>query len=138
MAGQQVPARTILFEPSGVATRQSTDVVAVTDAQISKTVRFIREHACEGITVDDVLRAVPMSRAVFQRRFKKLLKCTPQDHILQVRLERAKTLLASNNLTLAEIAERTGFEHPECLSVAFKRTVGDSLSHYQYQSRHRI
>jgi len=101
-----------------VATRQSTDVVAVTDAQISKAVRFIREHACEGISVDDVLRAVPMSRTVFQRRFKRLLKRTPHDHILRVRIERVKTLLASTNLTLAEIAERTGFEHLEYLSVA--------------------
>ena len=137
MAGQRVPAQTILFEPLGVATRQSTDVVAVTDAQISKAVRFIREHACEGISVDDVLRAVPMSRTVFQRRFKRLLKRTPHDHILRVRIERVKTLLASTNLTLAEIAERTGFEHLEYLSVAFKRTVGDSPSRYRHRYQHR-
>ena len=35
--------------------------------------RFIREHACEGIGVDDVLSQVPVSRSVLQRRFRSLL-----------------------------------------------------------------
>jgi LacI family transcriptional regulator len=135
MAGQRVPAQDYLFEPVGVATRQSTDVVAVTDVQISKAIRFIREHACDGITVDDVLHAVPMSRTVFERRFKKLLNRTPHDQILRVRIERVKTLLVGTNLTLQQIAERTGFGHIEYLSVAFKRAVGDPPSSYRKRER---
>jgi LacI family transcriptional regulator len=135
MAGEQVPAQTILFEPTGVATRQSTDVVAVRDVQVSKAVRFIREHACDGITVDDLLRAMPMSRTILERRFKKHLNRTPHDQILQVRIQRVKTLLVGTDLTLAQIAERTGFAHIEYLSVAFKRMIGDSPS--QYRRRHR-
>jgi LacI family transcriptional regulator len=136
MTGQRVPPQTILFEPTGVATRQSTDVVAVTDVQISKAVRFIREHACEGITVEDVLRAVPMSRKVFERRFKRLLKSTPHDHIERARIERVKTLLAGTNLTLAKIAERTGFDRIEDLSLAFTHRIGHSP--VQHRRLHRI
>jgi len=134
IAGEKVAAQTILLEPIGVATRQSTDVVALTDARISKAVRFIREHACEGITVEDVLRAVPMSRTVFERRFKRLLNRTPHDQILRVRIERVKAMLANTELTLAQIAERTGFGHIEYLSVAFKRATGVSPS--GYRTRH--
>jgi LacI family transcriptional regulator len=131
IGGESVSAQTILLEPIGIATRQSTDVVALTDAQISKAVRFIRERACEGITVDDVLRAVPMSRTVFERRFKKLLNRTPHDQILRVRIERVRTMLANTDLTLAQIAERTGFGHIEYLSVAFKRATGESPSRFR-------
>jgi LacI family transcriptional regulator len=52
-----------------------------------------------------------------------------------VRIERVKSMLATTDLPLALIAERTGFEHVEYLSVAFKRATGDTPS--RYRSRHR-
>jgi LacI family transcriptional regulator len=85
---------------------------------------MIREHACEGINVSDVLRAVPLSRRVLEQRFQKLLGRTPREEILQVRLARVKQLLGETELALYEIAERTGFEHVEYLSVVFKRETG--------------
>ena len=42
---------------------------------------------------------------------------------MRARLERVKQLLIETKLTLAQIARKTGFEHPEYLSVAFKREV---------------
>jgi len=135
MAGESPPPQTILIEPVGVVTRQSTDVVAVSDRQVAAAVRFIREHACEGITVEQVLKAVPMSRTLLERRFKKLLGYTPHDHILRVKIERVKTLLTSTDLSMVQIAERTGFEHVEYLSVSFKRASGESPSNYR--SRHK-
>ena len=135
MRGEAVPASVITIEPLGVATRQSTDVVAVEDAQMSAAVRYIREHAREGIGVDDVLRAVPMSRSLLERRFKQTLGRTPHEHILAVRLNLVKSLLTNTDLSLAAIAERTGFEHVEYLSVVFKRVTG--LPPSQWRSKHR-
>jgi LacI family transcriptional regulator len=135
MKGERISPQIILLEPIGVATRQSTDVVAINDPQISQAVRFIREHANESITVEDVLKAVPMSRTILERRFKRYFGRTPHDHILNVRIERVKSMLATTDLPLALIAERTGFEHVEYLSVAFKRATGDTPS--RYRSRHR-
>jgi len=137
MQGENIPPQLILLEPIGVATRQSTDVVAVDDPHISAAVRFIREHACEGISVDDVVRAVPLSRTVFERRFKKQLNRTPHDHILSVRIDRVKQMLAGTDLTLAQIAERTGFGHIEYLSVAFKRATGQNPSVYRNVHRQK-
>jgi LacI family transcriptional regulator len=131
MSGDRPPPQTILVEPLGVATRQSTDVVAVNDRSVAAAVRFIREQACSGITMDDVLQAVPMSRTLLERRFKKLLGHTPHEHILRVKIERVKALLTSTDLTVAQIADRTGFEHVEYLSVSFKRTTGESPSHFR-------
>lgn len=135
MCGEQIPPQRLLLPPVGVATRQSTDVVAVRDPQISRAVRFIREHACEGITVEDVLKAVPMSRTCLERRFKQLLARTPHDQILGVRIERAKTMLATTDLALARISERTGFDHVEYFSVAFKRLVGDTPGRFRARQK---
>ena len=70
------------------------------------------------------LQHVPLSRRVLEARFQKLLDCSPHAQILAVKLDRVKRLLADTNLSLAAIAERTGFKHVEYLSVAFKRQTG--------------
>lgn len=124
MSGKKVAAEGHLIEPLGVATRQSTDVLAIEDREIANVVRYIRLHACTGITVKDILRDIPMSRRVLENRFKKLMGKTPHEAILQQRLERVKILLRETELPLEKIASQTGFEHPEYLSVAFRRHFG--------------
>jgi LacI family transcriptional regulator len=121
MAGKRVPTTARLIPPLGVAERQSTDVLAVDDRDVARAMQFIREHACAGINVGDVLRAVPLSRRVLEQRFQRLLGRTPREKILHVRLSRVKQLLSDTDLPLYLIAERTGFEHVEYLSVVFKR-----------------
>jgi LacI family transcriptional regulator len=133
--GEKLPQIQVLIEPIGVATRQSTDVVAVSDPKVAAAVRFMREHACERIDVSDVLKAVPISRSSLERRFKELLSRTPHEQIIQVKIERVKSLLATTDLPLAVIAERIGFEHIEYMSVAFKRATGVAPSEFRARNK---
>ena len=135
MRGQRVTARTYAIAPIGVATRQSTDTVALNDRQIATAVRFIREHACQGIDVQDVLRAVPMSRTLLERKFRKFLHRAPHEEISYQRLQRAQELLVGTDLPVAGIAERAGFSSPEYLSAAFKRQTGVNPRAYRKQNR---
>ena len=89
MRGQAKSPEVVLIEPVGVVTHQSTDVVAVNDPQISAAVRFIREHACERIGVEDARKVAALSRTLLERRFRKLLVCPPHQQILKVRLAKA-------------------------------------------------
>jgi LacI family transcriptional regulator len=135
MSGVKVPPQPHLITPLGVATRQSTDVLAIDDRHIAHATRFIREHAHEQINIEDVLKVVPLSRRVFESRFKKILGHTPHEEIIRVRMNRVKELLTETELNLAAIAERTGFEHVEYLSTAFKKKVGVSPNQYRAQNR---
>jgi len=135
MKGRRVPVQNHTVEPIGVAGRQSTDVVAVRDEKLAAAIRFIREHASSNIAVGDVLRALPMSRTLLERKFKETLGCTPHEHIQNTRMERVKTLLATTALPIAAVADRMGYEHIEYLSVAFRRATG--LSPRDYRSRHQ-
>jgi LacI family transcriptional regulator len=135
MAGKRVPATAHLIAPLGIAERQSTEVLAVDDRDVARAVQFIREHACEGINVSDVLRAVPLSRRVLEQRFQRLLGCTPREEILHVRLARVKQLLGETDLPLYRVAERTGFEHVEYLSVVFKRETGRTPRAWREEAR---
>jgi LacI family transcriptional regulator len=135
MTGAKTPRQPIFIEPVGIVTRRSTDVLAIEDRHIVTAVRFIREHASEGIDVRDVLRAVPLSRSTLERRFARALGRSPKDEILRVRLNRAKQLLAETDFSLAMVAEKVGFEHTEYLSVIFKKKAGLTPGQFRAQSR---
>lgn len=135
MAGKVVKGETHLIPPLGIATRQSTDVLVIEDRNVARAVHFIRHHACEGIKVNDVLRAVPQSRTLLESRFKRLLGRTPHEEILRVRLNKVKQLLVETDLSLEQIAERTAFAHVEYLSVAFRREIGMPPSQFRSQNR---
>ncbi len=117
--------------PVGVVTRQSTDVLAIADANLAAARKFIRENACAGTTVDDVLRQVPISRSMLERGFRQFLGRSPHAEIRLVQLKRVRELLAETDLPLERIAYLTGFTHPEYLSVVFKRELGETPGQYR-------
>jgi LacI family transcriptional regulator len=122
-------------QPSGVVTRHSTDVLAIADPDVAAAVRYIREHACGGITVPDVLRRVPLSRSVLEHRFRAYLGRSPQAEIRAVRIKRGKQLLVETDLPLYRIAQLSGFEHAEYFSVVFKRMAAQTPGGYRRQAQ---
>jgi LacI family transcriptional regulator len=126
------------IDPEGVVVRGSTDVLVVEDRIISAAINFIRQHACEGIGVEDVLdylaeshRAI--SRATLDRRFMEHLGCTSKSQIMQVRLAKVKQLLRDTDYSLARIANMVGIEYPQYLTVMFRNTTGKTPSQYRLQ-----
>jgi len=137
MAGKRVPADEHLIPPVGLVTRGSTDVLAIADRDITTAVRFIREHACDGICVEDVLDKVPLSRRVLDKRFRDLIGRTPHDEIGRLQVERVKELLIETDLPLATISERAGFKYVEYMSVVFKKKAGMPPSEFRDRNRRR-
>jgi LacI family transcriptional regulator len=137
LAGEKIRREAHLIEPLGVAARRSTDVLAIDDQDIVQAVRFIREHACEGISVKSVLNAVPQSRRVLETRFKKLIGRTPHDEIIRVQIQHVKKLLTESDLSLERIAQRAGFNHAEYLSVVFREKEGMPPSRYRVLNRRK-
>jgi LacI family transcriptional regulator len=135
MNGKKVAADAHLIAPIGLVTRGSTDVLAIADREITAAVRFIREHACDGISVEDVLAIVPLSRRVLDKRFRDLIGRTPHDEIGRLQVERVKELLKETDLPLATIAERAGFKYVEYMSVVFKKKAGMPPSVFRDRSR---
>ena len=124
MAGNTVAPDRHWVPPIGIATRQSTDTLVVADPKLASALRFIRERACEGISVTDILQHAPMARRSLEHRMRATIGRSPNEEILRVKLARARQLLATTDLSLAEVAGRCGFRHTEYLSVAFKRQFG--------------
>lgn len=139
VAGMMAGARTIeqahLIPPIGIATRQSTDIAAVADPHVAMAAGYIRENACRGIGVQDVVRIVPLARRLLEKRFRAALGRTLREEITRVQIHRVKRLLTETELPLAEIAGRTGFRHVEYLTVVFKRETGQPPSVFRSEQR---
>jgi len=131
LSGLKVELAGHFVRPRGLVTRRSTDVTAIADPEISAAVQLIRDSACSGITVSDVLSEIALSRRIFEKRFVALVGRTPHQQIVRTRIERAKDLLAATDLPLKTIAARVGVAHPEYLNTLFRRAEGTTPGAYR-------
>jgi LacI family transcriptional regulator len=126
MVGKKSARSLIEIAPLGVATRQSTDTVAVADAGLAAAMRHLRDHASEPLLVDDLARLAGCSRTALERRFREHFGVSPYEHVLRLRIAQADLLLTTTRLTIAEIAEKTGFSTVEHFTTTFTRRRGIS------------
>jgi len=124
MRGKHPRERTIHVPPVGIATRQSTDILAVEDVQLAKAMRHIRDHALTQMGVEEIARAAGMSRSLLERSFRAAFGNSVWNHVLELRCRAAELLLRDTSLGTAEIAERTGFGTAEHFSAVFRQRRG--------------
>jgi LacI family transcriptional regulator len=135
MAGKPPPAQPLFLPPKAVVVRQSSDVVAVEDPDLSAVLRFIRQHAAEPITVETILAHVPVSRRKLERTFSRVMNRTILDEIRRVRIERVKRLLSTTDLQMPAIATQAGFESARRLATVFRQMTGITPTDYRNQFR---
>lgn len=123
------------IEPVGVVPRHSTDVLAIEDRNVAAALSIIRNRACSGLTVDEVVSQVAASRSQLEKRFRKTIGRSPQGEIRRVQVARMKQLLFETDFPLKKIAELTGYDHIEYMSVVFKRLEGVSPGAYRNRVR---
>ncbi|MDZ4290187.1 MAG: DNA-binding transcriptional regulator [Prosthecobacter sp.] len=135
---RRIPAagEEMLLPPGDIVVRQSSDIVAVEDARIAAALRFIRQNATQGLSVDAVARQVALSRSALERRMKALIGRSPGEEINRIRFAAVEGLLTQTDLTLDAIAERTGFAHPQYMAEAFRKRTG--LTPGQFRSRRSV
>jgi LacI family transcriptional regulator len=135
MDGGRAPKKKTLLPPIGVETRRSTDIVAVADPLLGQALKLVRDRACEGLRVDDLLREVPLSRSSLERGFRDVLGRSPNMEIHRVKLQRVRELLAMTDFTLDEIAARTAFAHKHYLAHSFRKAFDVTPGDFRKESR---
>jgi len=134
MAGKKVLQTEIFIAPTRIISRRSTEILAIEDRRVAMAVRFIREHACEGIGVNDILRVVPISGSWLNQRFRKILGRSPKEEIQRVRLQRAAALLCDTDWPVKRISAEVGFDDPFHFSRVFKKAYKHSPSRHRQKS----
>lgn len=85
----------------------------------------------EHLNVDEIGRAIGVSRVQLYRKVKALLDCSVTDYILNRRLQKAKYLLLNERYSIAEITYMIGFASPNYFSTVFKSKYGMRPSEYK-------
>jgi len=133
MAGADVSPSPIFILPTGVITRRSTDVTALSDSDVATAVRYIHAHAGQPIGVPHVLAEVPLSRRQLERKFRQAMGHSILEELLRCRMDRARQLLTETELALPQIALASGFMSASYFSVVFRRQIGHTPGAYRAQ-----
>jgi LacI family transcriptional regulator len=136
MNGGKPPVEPLLLgPPRGIANRQSTNTLWVEDQEVAKVIRFVREHACEGIGVPEVLANARGSRSTLERRVKKILGRTIKEEITRVQLSRARLLLSETEWTVAKISQQCGFSEPKYFCEIFRKHAAMTATEFRRRFR---
>ncbi len=92
---------------------------------------LIDQHYATPISIERMSEEAALSPYHFIRLFHRAYRQTPHQYLVQRRIQRAKELLRSTNLSVTEICSEVGFESLGSFSALFRRDVGLSPSAYR-------
>lgn len=99
--------------------------------EVKRAIEYIRTYYNRDFSLDELAAAVNLSPYHFIRVFKAETEKTPFEYLLEVKIEKAKELLESNNKKITEIGLACGFSNPSHFSRVFKKNVGISPTDYR-------
>lgn len=92
--------------------------------RMERVKRFIESHYLERLTLAQIAESVHIGPFTCLRQFKAATGETPSDYAVRLRLKRAKQLLADHMVSVAEVAERSGFHTHPHFSRTFRLHTG--------------
>jgi transcriptional regulator GlxA family with amidase domain len=101
------------------------------ELSFQQAVRLIRQHACDGTSLEELLGALGCSRSTLERQFLKNLGRTPGQEVARLRMEYAQQLLITTPLSVKSIAMRVGYQRLSNFGDFFRRHAGLSPRHYR-------
>ena len=96
---------------------------------------LLRELSDPSPTIEELAREVGISPFHFIRQFEAVFGLTPHQFRIQVRLDRAKDLLACGEHSVTDVCMEVGFSSLGSFSTLFTQRVGESPSAYRRRAR---
>ena len=104
-------------------------------APVTAAIREMEEHYAEELRIEQVASSVFLSRYQFSKMFSEAVGQTPCDFLRHIRIERAKSLLETTNLSMTVIADQSGLGEPAYFARTFRAVAGMTPSEYRRQAR---
>ena len=96
---------------------------------------YMQMHYADRIIVSDISRAGKVGNSTCHSLFRKFLGTSPMKYLLDLRMEKAISLLETTDASIAEIAEKTGFASPSYFSECFRDKYALSPSVYRNHAK---
>jgi AraC-like DNA-binding protein len=98
---------------------------------LQRAIAHIDSHFVDEITAEGLARLANLSVPHFNRLFRKLLRLSPMDYVLSLRVQEAQRLLSTTQLSLGDIAAATGFYDQSHFTKRFRKVTGLTPLHYR-------
>lgn len=99
---------------------------------INLSTKIMKEKFKEKLTISDIASEFNMSVANFSSKFKKIMNMNPNDYLTNIKLQEAKKLLRTKNVT--EVAYELGYENISHFILLFKRKFGLTPKQYMIKN----
>jgi AraC family transcriptional regulator len=107
----------------------------LTSAQLRVIDEYIHTHLDQKFSVADLAACLHLSVPHFERMFRATTHRAPYHYALELRLERARLLLAHSRLSIAEVAYQCGFSSQSHFTAHFRRYIGISPARFVRDAR---
>ena len=114
----------IEIRPIRIVSRQSTEKYNISDKYILKIVNYIIENITSNLSINDLLKIVPLSRRNLDLKFRKTMGQTIYQFIQDNKIEYISDMLLTTHKNLLDISEEIGFNDVRNLYRIFKKHTG--------------
>ncbi|MEH7115375.1 AraC family transcriptional regulator [Neobacillus niacini] len=98
---------------------------------ISRVVTFIQQQYGEYISVEKMADIAGLSSYYFIKRFRKYTNTTPSKYLTKVRIKKASEMLRHSDLSIKDIAAKTGYENANYFNKVFRKITGFSPGEFR-------
>lgn len=99
---------------------------------LGRAKKYLEENYCYDIRIQDISHQLGIDRSYVYRLFVELEHKSPSDYLLDIRMEKAKEMLADEKTSVAEAAYSCGFTDPESLTYHFLQDLKMTPEDYKY------
>lgn len=99
--------------------------------RISKGIYYLENDAQQSLSIEEIAELCHMTTTYFRKLFKEYSGISPSQFRIQKKLDTAKSLLSTNDMTISEISDSLGFESVSYFSKLFKKYEKKSPSQYR-------
>ena len=107
------------------------------DRQLARVLDYMSTHFGEDLTLAGLAREACISVHHFVRRFRERMGVTPFAYLTAIRMEAARRMLKTSDITVAEVGRLCGYGSAGSFSSAFHRQVGTTPRSYRSTTRLR-
>jgi len=103
---------------------------------IQRATTYMQQHLTDRVTITEISDMLGLTPNYFSTIFRRIVGCTPQRHLVNLRLQYACTLLLNTNNAIKNIAQIVGYDHATSFSKAFAKQFGMSPNEYRLAGCH--